>query len=348
MADRLLDMRYGRWLQGLGVAAGLALAVGLFAHTGVTPVLEAMRKINWWQFGLICLSYPLVLAADSAGWSFSFPRGTAPYGRLLLARAAGEAVNAASVLGPVGGEPLRAWLVRPWVPYEESVPSLIVAKTANVAAQAAFVAVALGLAIAIELDRRLVLGLGLLLAIQIVALLGFVAGQLKGGMSWLGRLIERFGVRGGQRSATHMDRMLGSYYRDNRGRFAAALGFHLLGRLLGAVEVWVILWALGHTVPTITALALEAIGSGVRFVLFFLPGGLGVLEGANTAAFGALGLGASLGLAFSLLRRARQVVWILLGLAAIGAARLGVSRRAAAAPPPTGSRESRRPRRAAR
>lgn len=341
-------MRYGRWLQALGIVAGLALAVGLFAHTGVTPVLAAMWKINWWQFALICLSYPLVLAADSAGWSFSFPRGTAPFVRLFLARAAGEAVNAASLLGPVGGEPLRAWLVRPWVPYEESVPSLIVAKTANVAAQAAFVAIALLLALTIDLDRRLVVGLGVLLAIEVVALLGFVAGQLNGGMSWIGRLLGRFGVRGSERSATHMDRVLGTYYRDNRGRFAAAFGFHLLGRLLGAVEVWVILWALGHTVPAITALALEAIGSGVRFVLFFLPGGLGALEGANTAAFGALGLGASLGLAFSLLRRARQLVWILLGLGAIGAARLGVSRRAAGARPRSGSRESPRPRRAAR
>ena len=86
MADGLLGMRYGRWLQALGILAGLALAVGLFAHTGVAPVLSAMRKIDWWQFVLICLSYPLVLAADSAGWSFSFPRGTAPFVRLFLAR----------------------------------------------------------------------------------------------------------------------------------------------------------------------------------------------------------------------------------------------------------------------
>jgi hypothetical protein len=327
-------MRYGRWLQMAAVAAGLTIGIGLFMHTGVTPVLAALRKIHWWQFGLICLAYPLVLAADSAGWSFSFPRGAAPFGRLLLARAAGEAVNAASVLGPVGGEPLRAWLVRPWVPYEESVPSLIVAKTANVAAQAVFVALALVLATAVlrldgRLDGRVLLGLCALLAIEIVALAGFVVGQLRGGVSWLGRILDRLGVRGGSRSARHMDRVLGDYYRENRGRFAAALGCHLAGRLLGAVEVGVILWALHHTVPAITALAIEAVGSGVRFAVFFLPGGLGVLEGANTATFGALGLGASLGLAFSVLRRARQLVWMALGLAAIGAARLGVSRRAA-------------------
>lgn len=59
---------------------------------------------------------------------------------------------------------------------------------------------------------------------------------------------------------------------------------------------------------------IEAVGSGVRFATFLVPGSLGVLEGANTGLFVALGLGASAGLAFSLVRRARQAVWIGLGL----------------------------------
>ena len=59
---------------------------------------------------------------------------------------------------------------------------------------------------------------------------------------------------------------------------------------------------------------IETLGSAVRFATFFVPGSLGALEGANTAAFAALGLGAPAGLAFSLLRRLRQVVWIGLGV----------------------------------
>jgi uncharacterized membrane protein YbhN (UPF0104 family) len=84
----------------------------------------------------------------------------------------------------------------------------------------------------------------------------------------------------------------------------------------------VILWALQIPVSPLTAVAIEAVGSGVRFVTFFLPGSLGVLEGANAAAFEALGLGAGAGLAFIVLRRGRQVIWTALGLAAIGVARL--------------------------
>ena len=62
-----------------------------------------------------------------------------------------------------------------------------------------------------------------------------------------------------------------------------------------------------------TALVIETLGSAsLRHLL--RAGSLGALEGANTAAFAALGLGAPAGLAFSLLRRLRQVVWIGLGV----------------------------------
>jgi uncharacterized membrane protein YbhN (UPF0104 family) len=91
--------------------------------------------------------------------------------------------------------------------------------------------------------------------------------------------------------------------------------FHVLGWLLGALEAFVMLWALGIDASVLTATVIEALGSGVRFATFLVPASLGAFEGANAAAFGALGFGAGAGLAFSLVRRARQVVWVVLGLA---------------------------------
>ena len=52
-----------------------------------------------------------------------------------------------------------------------------------------------------------------------------------------------------------------------------------------------------------------------------MPASVGALEGANAAAFNALDLGAAGGLAFSLVRRARQIMWIVAGLAVLGVMR---------------------------
>jgi hypothetical protein len=82
---------------------------------------------------------------------------------------------------------------------------------------------------------------------------------------------------------------------------------------MGAFETWLFLRVLQIPASITTALVIETLGSAVRFATFFVPGSLGALEGANAAAFAALGLGAQAGLAFSLLRRLRQVVWIGLG-----------------------------------
>jgi hypothetical protein len=81
------------------------------------------------------------------------------------------------------------------------------------------------------------------------------------------------------------------------------------------VEAAIMLWALGIESSLATATAIEALGSGVRFATFLVPANLGAFEGANAAAFGALGFGAGAGLAFSFVRRARQAVWVVIGLA---------------------------------
>jgi len=126
--------------------------------------------------------------------------------------------------------------------------------------------------------------------------------------------------------AERLDRSLRQYYWGQTRRCALSVALHLAGWLLGALEAWVMLLVL--QIPTGLALAvvIESLGSGVRFASFLVPGAVGVLEGANTGAFAALGLGASAGLAFTLVRRARQAVWIGIGLLVIVGARLQAAR----------------------
>ena len=79
-------------------------------------------------------------------------------------------------------------------------------------------------------------------------------------------------------------------------------------------EALLILAVFGLPASLLVATVLEAFGSGVRFATFFVPASLGALDGANAGAFAALGWTASAGLAFSVVRRARQAVWIGVGL----------------------------------
>lgn len=160
-----------------------------------------------------------------------------------------------------------------------------------------------------------------LLVVEIVAVGGFVATQVSGLVARAGRLLRAFGVVKDVAYARALDAALRAYYRDQWRRLSLSVGFHLAGWLLGAVEAWIMLWALDIDAGLVTAVVIEALGSGVRFATFLVPASLGAFEGANAAAFGALGFGAGAGLAWSLVRRARQAVWIVIGLAVLVAMR---------------------------
>ena len=71
---------------------------------------------------------------------------------------------------------------------------------------------------------------------------------------------------------------------------------------------------------------IETFGSGVRFATFLVPANLGSSEAANAGAFAGLGLSAAAGLAFSFVRRARQAVWVALGLAVLAVMRWAETR----------------------
>jgi uncharacterized membrane protein YbhN (UPF0104 family) len=313
---------------------GLIGLVALVSHLGADAIVAAVARVTWWQFALICAVHALSVVADTLAWRLTLTGERPSIGRLYAARCAGEAFNLVTTLGSVGGEAVKAWVLRREVPYEASVPSLILAKTSLVVAQVWLLALGVVLLWATGTGRDALLGpMTSLLAVEIVAVGGFLAVQIYGVIGRAGRLLRWLG---GVERAERLDHALRSYYRDAWPAFVASAGLHLVGWLIGAVEALLVLHSLRIPATAGTALIIEALGSGVRFATFLVPASLGTLEGANAAAFAALGWTASAGLAFTLVRRARQVVWIGLGVAAVVATRArGPEERKRAEPAPS-------------
>jgi uncharacterized protein (TIRG00374 family) len=294
---------------------GIAV-IGFSVHRiGWTPILETLARLTWWQLVVVCLPYAVIMAVDTLGWRFAFPRDAAPFHRLYGARLAGEALNLVTAFGSVGGEAVKAWLIRRDVAYEESVPSVVIAKTTLTIAQALFLLIGVALAWAMLTTDSRVLGAMLwLLVVEVVAAAGFVGVQMAGIVGRAGRLLEWFGVLKRDDSAQRLDADLRDYYRRDWRRLSLSTGFHLAGWLLGAVEAYLILIFLEIPADLVTATVIEALGAGVRFATFLVPASLGAFESANAAAFEAMGLGAGAGLAFSFVRRARQLAWVGIGV----------------------------------
>jgi uncharacterized membrane protein YbhN (UPF0104 family) len=310
------------------LAGGVLALILLVRYVGVGSITAALTRVTWWQLALICAVHGVGVVLDTVGWRFTLVGVRPPFVRLLAARCAGQAVNVVTALGGVGGEAIKAWLLRQDVPYEKSIPSLILAKTAEVVGQTLLLVTGIMLAWATgSVGGALLQPMGYLLAIQVIAVGGFVLVQVAGGVGRMGRLLARVGAGRG----THrIDGAVRTFYRAHWPALVLSVGFHFASWLVGAVEALLILHSLHVPASLVTATIIEALGTGVRFATFFVPASLGTLEGANAAAFAALGWAASDGLAFSFVRRGRQMMWIGLGLLILVA--MGATR-ASARPP---------------
>jgi hypothetical protein len=70
--------------------------------------------------------------------------------------------------------------------------------------------------------------------------------------------------------------------------------------------------------PWTVAVGIEALSMVLVTMLLFLPGRIGGAEGARAGVCVLLGLAPAQGVAYSLVRRAREIVWLVPGLLRIG------------------------------
>jgi len=311
----------GRVLRFVLLILGMLLVFALFRRIGLAPVLSAIASLSWLLPLLILFPACLMVTCDGLGWRYAFRRDRVPFRILVRARLAGEAVNVTTPVASLGGEPVKAWLVRGYAPLSESVPSVVIAKTTLTIAQALFVLMGLLAAVqTLPAGSELLRGMRWMVALICLAVAGFVAVQALGVAGAIGRVLERVGVMntGGPAGVlSRIDRELAGFYRRAPGRLALSVLWHLAGWSVGMLEGYFIMRALNLPVSLAHAMVVESVEAAIAFAAFMIPGRAGVQEAAHVTAFVALGLGAPVGLAFTVVRRLRQVVWAGLGYLAL-------------------------------
>jgi glycosyltransferase 2 family protein len=305
-----------KYLRFALLALGVTLLAALVVQNDPAAVLGSIVDLSWRLVIVLCFPVALVMLFDTLGWRFAFLREGVPFRALVAARLAGEAFNLTTPAA-LGGEAVKAWLLRGHAPLDASLASVIVAKTTITIAQGLFLLVGIVVAWRSVLNGSLLLYSMLwLLAIEAVALGLFVLVQTRGMFGWAGRLLDRLGVHAprGRSTLGRVDDALGQFYRTAPPRLVLSIVFHFVAWLLGSLETWLILKFLGSDVSLATATVIEAFGTAVKVATFLIPASLGALEGGFLATFLALGLSPTTAISFSLVRRVREVVWIAIGL----------------------------------
>ena len=310
-------------LKFLYLLIGLGLLALVLAHTDLGQLWDQTVLVGW-GIGVILAIYLAAFILDSISWqlallSLNFDLSNTY--KIWKIRMVGEAVNNTTPLATMGGEPVKAVLLKKHfsMGYREGTASLIIAKTTNLLALVVFLVAGFGFMIATEAlpsSYNLVAGAGLV-AFTAGILLFFLVQRYKISSlagTWiartrLGRFLEDL-----LHHVHDMEDRLIHFYIRHRRRFLLALALALANWVIGALELYVTLWFLGHPVTFSEAWIIEAIAQLVRSGAFFIPGALGVQEGAFMIVIEAMTGRGVLGLAVAMIRRFREIVWIAWGM----------------------------------
>ena len=288
----------------LGLGFGLLLV--LLSRLDISAVLASLRHVGWLGFGLVVLG-GLVLTACLASGLYPLLGDKASIGLALAVRQLRDSAGDVLPFTQIGGIALGMRVMAlEGMAAPRAMAAGVVDVTAELMAQSMFVLIGLELAApAIRADRHLGpyldwLRVGALLFAVGIAVFAYL--QLAGS-----RLAERtLGTQSfGGRTALFRE-AIHRLYRQ-RGRVALSFWLHLIGWCASGLWLWVVFRVLGVSIAPTSAIAIQSLLEALRSATVFVPAALGVQEAGYAALVPLFGLPPEMGVAVSVLRRARDI-----------------------------------------
>lgn len=310
--------RLASWL----LTAGVLLFLALLVSQGLPAILSTLAAAGW---GLLAVTafHLIPLLIDAEAIRVLYRRGQTRHvlRDAVLTRWIGESANSLMPAGQLGGPVFMArHLARRGMPLAQAAAVITVSTTLQTFAQILFALLGVLLlgaragGVSEHTLRSMALIASGFLALQIV---GFYYLQRRGFFSRLLRLVTRLAgsqkLSGLMTQAQAIDAAVHETY-SRSGPVALSFLASLVGWLIGAGEVYLILFYMGHPVSWVTALLLESLGQAVRGAAFAVPGALGVQETGYVLLAPLAGLTPEVALALSLAKRVRELLLGLPGL----------------------------------
>ncbi len=313
MTTKTSNHRRGiRWWSGVLLIAGLALFTLILARETPGEVLDACVDAGP---GLLWILVAPIgfFVLHTWGWLLLMPGRRPGFGAALRAYIASQALD--ELGGGVLGEPLKVFVI-PQEDRTAGIASVTLDNLSLLAALGVFMLLGSGALAwlgveAISFGHLGAAVLGVLGGVAVFGVLFFLGPGLIGNRfaakhpgGWIARFLDRY------RDVAAHNR---SFLTKHPVRFAGSVGLHTLAKAWVVVEVWITLEIMNIYEPG-RALWLGLGKQAVQITGAAIPAQIGVFTGTLTFLGEALGMVGSVALAVALLRRARSLLWIGLGL----------------------------------
>lgn len=299
-----------KWGIAIALPASVVTTIYIAWSIGLHSIFAGIVRAGFGGLGLLCGYALIMFAVLAAAWNFLLPRDRrASLHAFFLARLVRDSISDITPLSPMAGMFAAARLaILDGMEASYAAASIAADATTETMAQVAFLA--LGFALGASHFRHHSGAAPLVTATIIVLLLAapFIAGLIvlqRQGADWMEKIARRRfpKVLAGTTFRQAIHELYGS-----RSRLAGAASLHLLGWILAGGGTFFGFRLVGGRIGILDALSLEALLSTLRSLAAFVPAGIGVQEAGYAMLAPMFGLPLEMGLAVSLLKRAREVV----------------------------------------
>jgi putative membrane protein len=297
-----------RLIPELVFIAGLGASIWLVLHLGLKPLGQALGTIGFLGILLVSLAHlPTLVTLGLSWWRLAPDAAGAHPAKFVWGRLMRDAGGELLPFSQIGGFALgaRALTLAGVSGVEATVTSLLDVVLEQ-AAKIPYALAAVVLLAWLDPQSRLLWPSAAVLALHL-AVLAFALVRRRWTHARLLKMAAGLdrrwasGTGGGAEEA--MGRALGS-----GRRIWASIVIHLAGWALGAGEAWLALHLLGAHIGPAEAVVIDGLFVLFRMFAFAIPAAIGVQEGAFVVLCALFGVSAPVALAFSLVRRARDVV----------------------------------------
>ena len=334
-----------KWLNNFFFFLGLAAVVVMMLTFDVSfiELWEHLCHAGYWLipilgvwiiiYGVNALSWQAIIRSRSGheadGLSFW---------RIFRLTVTGYALNYATPVGGLGGEPYRIMELSKDVSRQHAASSVILYAMMHFFAHFWFwfSSIFIYLALAAVGDLPINVAIGTLLGIVIIFCLiafwffsrGYRRGLVVSAIRWIGRIpgLRRWSARfleNHAESLHNIDEQIASLYAEDKRAFYRSLLLEYLSRIIQSSEVFFMLLLFGIdcgggftglSLTYLHAILIVSFTTLFANLIGFLPMQLGVQEGGFVLSIAALGLSAALGIFVSIICRVREIIWIFIGL----------------------------------
>lgn len=322
-----MNKKITKHLRYLFLGVGAVLLVVLIRKIGLNTIVSNAAAIGWRFAPIMCISAFWYMLYTTAWLQFLHRLGDGiGFWELFRIKITGESVNTLTPVNFIGGDPMRIYLLKKNFPLSEGAASVVVDRTLHSAA--ILIVMIVGIVVSFltfdNLPANIKFGVPIALVVCVTFMLFILIHQRRGFFGLILHLCRRIGIKKQfsektERRFTELDSHIVDFYEANHKGFIIALLCHVVGRSLGVIEIYVVGRIVSDEFTFFAALVLTALAPMVNAVFAFVPGALGVMEGAFSGVLYLLHIDPAIGITIQIVKRIRAAFWIMLGLFFLGA-----------------------------